>query len=124
MRGGPLTSQRPVQVEAHTLPPHGRRPLETLTAILKGNMKRQQIIHQANAGLGAARNAGVARATGKYLTFVDSDDMVEPGAYARIVTILEQTGSDFAVSSYRLLRNGKLRPPAPWIIAAHSIERR
>ena len=61
--------------------------------------RRVRVLHQANAGLGAARNAGVARARGEYLAFADSDDVVLPGAYERLVGILEETGSDLAVGS-------------------------
>ena len=42
---------------------------------------RIQIICQPNAGLGAARNTGIANATGQYITFADSDDIVPLGAY-------------------------------------------
>lgn len=39
---------------------------------------RVKVLHQANQGVSAARNAGTAAATGAYIAFVDADDWVEP----------------------------------------------
>ena len=38
---------------------------------------RIKVIHQANGGASAARNAGIAAAQGEYIAFVDSDDWVK-----------------------------------------------
>lgn len=42
---------------------------------------RIKIIHQQNGGMSAARNAGIDAASGTYITFVDSDDFINPEAY-------------------------------------------
>ena len=46
---------------------------------------RIQVIHQENAGVSAARNAGLQLATGKLVSFVDSDDMLLPDAYEQLL---------------------------------------
>ncbi len=38
------------------------------------------IINQENQGPGASRNTGIAAATGRYITFMDSDDYLKPNA--------------------------------------------
>ncbi|MEV0177327.1 bifunctional glycosyltransferase family 2 protein/CDP-glycerol:glycerophosphate glycerophosphotransferase [Streptomyces sp. NPDC050803] len=54
-----------------------------------------------NQGLGPARNAGMARAAGDYLLFLDGDDTLTPGALAAIADRLKETGEpDVLVHDY------------------------
>ncbi len=39
--------------------------------------ERIKVVHQKNAGVSAARNAGLAAAVGEYVLFIDGDDYVE-----------------------------------------------
>jgi glycosyltransferase involved in cell wall biosynthesis len=56
--------------------------------------RRVRVIRQQNAGVSAARNAGIAAAAGEYLGFVDSDDWIEPKMYERLLAEAEKSGSD------------------------------
>lgn len=46
------------------------------------------VCHQENKGVVSARNVGMAMAKGEYVTFVDSDDWVEPDFYEKLVSFL------------------------------------
>lgn len=50
---------------------------------------RITVIHQANAGLCEARNAGIDRAQGELITFVDSDDFLERDTYQLVVPLTD-----------------------------------
>jgi len=46
--------------------------------------KRITVIHQSNGGVSAARNAGLDRATGEIIAFLDPDDVVAPDWLAKL----------------------------------------
>ena len=45
------------------------------------------VVRIAHAGPGAARNAGLAIATGKWIRFVDCDDVFDPDSTARLLRL-------------------------------------
>ncbi|MEU4829781.1 bifunctional glycosyltransferase family 2 protein/CDP-glycerol:glycerophosphate glycerophosphotransferase [Streptosporangium sp. NPDC023615] len=60
---------------------------------------RFRLIRQENGGLGTARNTGVRHATGEFLAFVDSDDMLPLTAVETMVCSLTDSGSDLATGN-------------------------
>lgn len=64
------------------------------------NDKRLKIISEKNAGPGTARNKGLDKAQGAYVTFLDADDWMEKDCLKRTVSRLEHTKADMAVFSY------------------------
>ena len=65
---------------------------------------RFRVIHQANAGLAAARNRGIEMACAPYLMFVDSDDWVEPDFCRIPFEAAEEHGADMVM--FRNWRDG------------------
>lgn len=55
-----------------------------------------RVIHQENGGVSHARNAGLAIARGKYVTFPDADDTMQPDMYQTLVTLAEADNLDAA----------------------------
>lgn len=51
-----------------------------------------------NGGLSSARNYGIKKASGKYLTFLDSDDYIEAGLYKKMLAIANKDDLDLVVA--------------------------
>lgn len=59
--------------------------------------ERVMVLQQANAGAGAARNNGLSKASGKYLSFLDSDDFFETDMLEKAVEKIAADRADFVV---------------------------
>ena len=59
---------------------------------------RVVVIHEENGGTCAARNAGLAKATGKYLMFADGDDWLAPDCIEYLLRLLNETNSEMSMT--------------------------
>ena len=62
---------------------------------------RFRYIEKDNGGVASARNLGLERSSGAYITFIDSDDWVEFNYLEVLYTALKENDTDVAISTYK-----------------------
>ncbi|TCK62990.1 glycosyltransferase family 2 protein [Curtobacterium sp. PhB136] len=80
-----------------------------IVSALAAKDDRIRLVRSNATTAAAARNEGIALATGEYLVFADSDDLVPDGAYSAMLASLEASGSDMVIGDHL-----KFSPTATW----------
>lgn len=62
--------------------------------------EKVKAFHKPNGGEFTTRNYGLERATGEYVTFVDTDDWVEPGWAEKLYNAAKENDADLAVCGF------------------------
>lgn len=76
---------------------------------LVGDDKRFKILSQKNKGVSAARNFGLRRSTGKYIFFVDSDDLLIENSLDKLLQLAEHNDADFVYGGIKRFNSKFLR---------------
>ena len=71
---------------------------------------RIRVIHQENGGVCAARNRGIAEARGAWLSFIDSDDTLDPTLYSTLMELAQTHRVRIAHCSYNRVTGGVVKP--------------
>ena len=80
--------------------------------VVKGfNDIRISLIEIAHAGLGAARNSGIAKADGDIIAFIDADDYYFPDILGQCVTEMRRTDADLFSFNLKICTGGTIRQP-------------
>ena len=73
----------------------------------KGKDSRIKLINKENGGLSDARNKGLQKSIGKYITFVDSDDYVEKNYIETLYSLITKFNSEIAIADFRVIKGDK-----------------
>lgn len=63
------------------------------------------IRHTTNQGASAARNTGMAAATGEYIAFLDSDDVWKPGKLQQQMAFMDRLSLDISCTNFELIKS-------------------
>lgn len=62
---------------------------------------RFKVIHQHNGGASTARNTGIKNASGEWIAFVDSDDIVKPDYLQNMMSAAQTQDVDFIIGGFQ-----------------------
>ncbi|MGW7438325.1 glycosyltransferase [Streptomyces sp. NPDC054849] len=82
---------------------------------------RLKVVHRTenSGGCGTPRNDGIAAASGRYVLFLDSDDVLPPGAADALVRTAEEHGAPVTVGA-AVRRELPQRHDVPWMPGLHT----
>lgn len=73
--------------------------LKKLNSFARGD-ERVKVFNKDNGGLSDTRNFGLKKASGKYVIFVDSDDLVIKNSFSKMISALETHNADVLVHNF------------------------
>lgn len=76
---------------------------EKLYSLSEKYPNKIKLFHKQNGGVSSARNLGINKATGKYISFLDADDYWLPNKIEHQIKIIKEKNLDFIHSSYYII---------------------
>lgn len=86
------------------------RSIEVINEFLATDNRITLIRHEENQGLGGARNSGISNARGKYISFLDSDDILPVDALFELYQLAEKNEADMVIGNMAVKTGSDLIP--------------
>lgn len=85
--------------------------------------ERIRLIVQKHSGVSAARNAGMDAANGKYVFFLDSDDLIHPQLLEALYELQETNHTIIATVGLYYAKEGEFKKPTSWKTETNYVEK-
>lgn len=83
---------------------------------------RVVVIAKENGGVSSARNAGLDRMTGEYVTFVDPDDFIHSQYVELLFRALLETETNIAICTFQKVEAGSVFQPEEVIYSSNALQ--
>ena len=81
-----------------------------------------RVIHKENGGVSVARNTGMEVATGDYIVFIDSDDIISESYLAALVKLMAESNDEMALVGYETEDVNKLEDLSTMSSTVHDVD--
>lgn len=81
-----------------------------------------RVIHKKNGGAGSARNSGIDNANGKYIMFLDIDDIVEKDIFKKMYEEIESSKVDLVICNHNIIKENEIVKNAKNIESTYIVE--
>tara|TARA_B100000767_G_scaffold266048_1_gene282880 strand:+ start:333 stop:1082 length:750 start_codon:yes stop_codon:yes gene_type:complete len=83
-----------------------KKDLNFVKKILKNIKKKTIITNKFNMGAGSSRNIGIKRAKGKFIAFIDADDLWHKDKLKKQISFMKHKRCDFSYTGYSIMNEG------------------
>lgn len=81
---------------------------------------RIRVIHKQNGGLSSARNIGIQSASGEYIGFVDSDDIIDQDMFSEMISAAKNYNADIVICGIQYFKESVL-DTLPCVHSSHVV---
>ena len=80
---------------------------EEIIVLSENNERIKSVLLDKNIGAAEARNIGIRKAKGKYIAFLDSDDLWEPQKLEKQISFMNENNIAFSYTSYKSISKNR-----------------